>query len=119
MLQLCSTLNCKVPEPPDVSLLSINKLMVKKHPDVKNALQVNLIIFNKAKFAQPLPALKLSFMNRKQKVTASRAFQPKEYLHGDAKHLRRVPPETPIHIKLEIASPDVEMASYSMRPLYK
>lgn len=119
MLQLCSTLNCKVPEPPDVSLLAINKLLVKKHPDVKNALQVDLIIYNKAKFAQPLPALKLSFKNRKNNVTASRAFQPKEYLHGDAKHLRRIPPETPIHVKLEIASPDVEMASYSMRPLYK
>ena len=119
ILQLCSTLNCKVPEPPDVSLLTINKLIVKKHPDVKDALQVDLIIYNKAKFAQPLPALKLSFMSRKHKVTASRAFQPKEYLHGDAKHLRRIPPETPIHIELEIAKPDVEMASYTMRPLYK
>lgn len=119
ILQLCSTLNCKVPEPPDVSLLAINKLIVKKHPNVKDALQVDLIVYNKAKFAQPLPALKLSFMSRKNKVTASRAFQPKEYLHGDAKHLRRIPPETPIHIELEIAKPDVEMASYSMRPLYK
>ena len=66
-----------------------------------------------------MPALKLSFMSRKHKPTASRAFQPKEYLQGDATHLRRIPPQTPIHIQLDIADPKVEMAGYAMKPLFK
>lgn len=119
MLQLCATLSCKVPEPPNIELIVINKLTVRNHPDIKGGLRVNAIVYNKASFAQPLPALKLSFMNRKHKQTASRAFQPKEYLQGDASHLRRIPPQTPIHIQLDIASPNVEMAGYAMKPLFK
>jgi predicted Zn finger-like uncharacterized protein len=119
ILQLCATLNCQVPEPPNIELIVINKLTVRNHPDTRGALRVNAIVYNKASFAQPLPALKLNFMSRKHKLTASRAFQPKEYLQGDAAHLRRIPPQTPIHIQLDIANPNVEMASYAMKPLFK
>lgn len=120
LMQLCESLGCNVPEPPNASLISIDKLVIRKHPNIKNALQVNAIIFNKADFAQPLPALKLTFLNKKRDITAARAFQPKEYLQGDAaKNLRRIPPETPIHIQLEIVNPKVDMNSYKMKPLYQ
>lgn len=120
LLQLCDSIGCHVPEPPDASLLVINKLVIRKHPNTQGALQVNAIIFNKAHFAQPLPALKLSFLSKKRAVTATRAFQPKEYLQGDAgKNLRRIPPETPIHIQLDIVDPKVDMNSYKMKPVYK
>ena len=120
LLQLCSSLGCNVPEPPNASLITIEKLVIRKHPEVKSALQVNAIIFNKADFAQPLPALQLTFLSKKRDITAARAFQPKEYLQGEiAKNLRRIPPETPIHIQLDIVDPKVDMTSYKMKPLYK
>ncbi|PTQ90783.1 DUF3426 domain-containing protein [Agitococcus lubricus] len=116
--QLCNILGCKVPEPPNIKLIAINKLSVRPHPEVTNALEVNAIIYNKADFAQPLPALKLMFLDKKSKVTASRAFQPKEYLRGEGSNLRRIPPETPIHIRLEIIKPEAELRNYKMQPLY-
>ena len=120
LVQICSTLGCQVPEPPNASLISIEKLVIRKHPEIKEALQINAVVFNKADFAQPLPALKLTLLNKKREVTAARAFQPKEYLHGDAaKILRRIPPETPIQIQLDIVNPKVDMTSYKMKPLYK
>ena len=77
-------------------------------------------MFNKADFAQPLPALKLSFLDKHREVTASRIFQPSEYLQSDnARLLRRIPPETPIHIQFDIVSPKVGMNSYKMKPLFK
>jgi len=120
LVQICNTIGCKVPEPPNASLISIEKLVIRKHPEIKEALQINAIIFNKADFAQPLPALKLTLLNKQREVTASRAFQPKEYLQGEAaKILRRIPPETPIQIQLDIVNPKVDMTSYKMKPLYK
>ena len=120
MSQLCASLGCKVPEPPDALLIDIQKLVIRKNPDVPNALQVNAIVFNKANFAQPLPALKLSFLDKSREVTASRIFQPSEYLQSDnARLLRRIPPETPIHIQFDIVSPKVGMNSYKMKPLFK
>lgn len=120
LMQLCESIGCHVPEPPNASLITIQKLVIRKHPQTKNALQINAIIFNKADFAQPLPALKLTFLNKKRDISAARAFQPKEYLQGDAaKNLRRIPPETPIHIQLDIVDPKVDMTSYKMKPLYQ
>lgn len=120
LMQLCESIGCNVPEPPNASLIAIQKLVIRKHPQTKNALQINAIIFNKADFAQPLPALKLTFLNKKRDISAARAFQPKEYLQGDAAtNLRRIPPETPIHIQLDIVDPKVDMTSYKMKPLYK
>jgi hypothetical protein len=120
MSQLCASLGCKIPEPPDALLIDIQKLVIRKNPDVPDALQVNAIVFNKADFAQPLPALKLSFLDKKREVTASRVFQPHEYLQGENTHLlRRIPPETPIHIQLDIVNPKVDMNSYKMKPLFK
>jgi predicted Zn finger-like uncharacterized protein len=120
MSQLCASLGCKVPEPPNTLLIDIQKLVIRKNPDIPNALQVNAIVFNKADFAQPLPALKLSFLDKHREVTASRIFQPSEYLQSDnARLLRRIPPETPIHIQFDIVSPKVGMNSYKMKPLFK
>ncbi len=119
IVQVCATLGCKVPEQPNIDLLIIKKLVIRKHPDVQKALQVDAIVFNEAQFAQPLPALKLSFMNLNNKVTASRVLQPKEYLQIGAKSLRRIPPETPIHIELAIVKPNVEITRYRLQPLYK
>ncbi len=119
MVQLCSVLRCKPPEPPDINQLTVSKLVIQPHPTTIGALRVNAIIYNKADFAQPLPALKLSFMNRQHKVTAARVFQSADYLQGDAGHLlRRIPPETPIHIQLDIVDPKVDMASSKMQPLF-
>jgi hypothetical protein len=119
MVQLCSVLRCKAPEPPDISQLAVNKLLIQAHPTTVGALRVNAIIYNKANFAQPLPALKLTFMNRQHKITAARVFQSAEYLQGEAGHLlRRIPPETPIHIQLDIVDPKVDMTSSKMQPLF-
>ena len=120
MSQLCASLGCKVPEPPNTLLIDIQKLVIRKNPDIPNALQVNAIVFNKADFAQPLPALKLSFLDKRREITASRVFQPSEYLQSDnARLLRRIPPETPIHIQFDIVNPKVGMNSYKMKPLFK
>lgn len=119
IVMLCNVLHCKPPEPPDISQIAVNKLVIRPHPTTVGALRVNAIVFNKASFAQPLPALKLTFMSRQSKVTAARVFQSTDYLQGDTGHLlRRIPPETPIHIQLDIVDPKVKMDRYKMIPLF-
>lgn len=117
MLALCETLGCKAPEPPNVALLSIRKLVVRRHPEASNALQADAILFNKADFTQPLPALKLLLVNKKGDIVAGRIFQPQEYLSSDFSNLRRIPPDTPIHVELNVIKPSVAYAGYRMEPL--
>lgn len=118
MIELCDTLKCKVPEPPDIGLLAIQKLVVRKHPEVSHALIVNTILFNKAVFTQPLPNLKLVLTNKKGEVVAGRMFTPGEYLSMDYSNLRRIPPQTPIHIELALANPNVPFTGYKMQPVF-
>ena len=118
MIELCATLKCKVPEPPDIGLLAIQKLVVRKHPEVSHALLVNTILFNKADFMQPLPNLKLVLTDKKRNVVAGRIFKPSEYLSMDSTNLRRIPPQTPIHIELALVHPDVSFTGYQIQPIF-
>ncbi|HEX5361340.1 MAG TPA: zinc-ribbon and DUF3426 domain-containing protein [Fluviicoccus sp.] len=117
MSLLCDTLKCKLPTPPDASLLSIRKLIIRKHPELADALQADAILFNRADFTQPLPALKLVMMDKKGAIVAGRVFAPKEYLPQGFSNLRRIPPDTPIHIELALTKPGVSFTSYRMEPL--
>ena len=118
ILALCDTLKCTVPEPPDIRQIAVNKVVVRRHPDIKGALKADAVIYNKADFTQPLPLLKLVLLSRKGEIVAGRVFTPKEYLQGDASKLRRIPPNTLIYISLDIAPPGVESAGYRMEPLF-
>ncbi|RZU36837.1 putative Zn finger-like uncharacterized protein [Fluviicoccus keumensis] len=117
MVQLCDTFKCELPSPPDTKLLNINKLVVRKHPEVANALQADAILYNKASFTQPLPALKLVLLDKKGGIVAGRVFTPKEYLPSDFSNLRRIPPDTPIHVELALVKPDAPFFGYRMEPL--
>jgi hypothetical protein len=48
---------------------------------------------------------------------ASRLFRPGEYLAGEAAHMRRMPPETPVRISLSIVNPGNDALNYSLSPL--
>lgn len=115
--QLCAKYGCYVPEVPDASKLRIDNLVVRTHPSVDGALQVDAIVQNAAPFAQPFPALRLTFVDRNEQLVAARILQPREYLQGDAAKMRRMPPETPVRISVNLVNPGGEAVSYTMEPL--
>ena len=118
MEQVCTQIpNCRLPDIPDPSRLKVKELVVRKHSKVADALQVDAILRNEAPFAQPFPVLLLRFTNSQDDVVASRAFRPGEYLAGEAAHMRRMPPETPVRISLSIVNPGNDALNYSLSPL--
>ncbi|MDP2226616.1 MAG: DUF3426 domain-containing protein [Moraxellaceae bacterium] len=115
--QTCARFGCRLPEIPDVARLKIADLIVRKHPKVEGALQVDALVKNEAPFAQPFPMLMLRFTNRSDEVVASRLLRPGEYLAGEAALMRRMPPKTPMRISLAIADPGTEALNYSIEPI--
>jgi hypothetical protein len=114
----CQKLGCYVPDVPDATKLRIDELTVRPNAQVNGALQVDALVRNTAAFLQPFPAIKLSFTDKNDQLVAARIFQPREYLRGDATHLRRIPPDTPIHISLAVVNPGTQAVNYSMEPLF-
>lgn len=113
----CARLGCYVPDIPDPARLKVDELVVRKHPSVEGALVVDAILKNHADFPQPFPVLRLRFSNSAEEVVASRLLKPAEYLQGEARVMRRMPPDTPFRISLEVVDPGKEAISYGLDPI--
>ncbi len=115
--QACEALGCRLPSRTDISKLRGANLVVRSHPEYNNALIVDAILFNEARYPQPFPDLELRFSALDGKPLASRRFQPREYLQGDLSNLESMPLNTPLHISLEIVDPGDNAVNYNLRLL--
>lgn len=113
-LQLCPVIGCDVPSKVDIAKIKSSNLVVRSHPEFSGALVVDAIIYNRAPFSQPFPLLELRFADLNGHLIASRRFKPGEYLGGDLEGLGEMPPQTPIHIALDILDPGPKAVNYSL-----
>lgn len=112
--QLCPELGCKLPSKVEISLIKSSNLVVRSHPDFAGALVVDAILYNRASFSQPFPLLELRFADMSGQLLASRRFKPSEYLAGELAGQAEMPPQTPIHIALDILDPGTKAVNYSL-----
>lgn len=112
--QICPQLGCTVPSKVDIARIKSSNLVVRSHPEFNGALVVDAIIYNRATFSQPFPLLELRFADLNGHLIASRRFKPGEYLKGDLEGLPEMPPQTPIHIALDILDPGPKAVNYSL-----
>ena len=112
--QICPKIDCKVPSKVDINLLKSSNLVVRSHPEFQGALVVDAIIYNRASFSQPFPLLELRFADTSGQLIASRRFKPGEYLSGEMAGKEEMPPQTPIHIALDILDPGAKAVNYSL-----
>lgn len=112
---VCPLIGCELPEMVDTDQIESRRLVVRSHPEEPRALLVEALIVNQAPFPQPFPAIVMTFSNLNNDVVAQRAFQPEEYLAGDAQELDRMPEGTPVKIALELRDPGQDAVNYSLR----
>ncbi|WP_210642663.1 DUF3426 domain-containing protein [Pseudomonas sp. Tri1] len=113
-LQICPSIGCDVPSKVDIAKIKSSNLVVRSHPEFSGALVVDAIIYNRAPFSQPFPLLELRFADLNGHLIASRRFKPGEYLGGDLEGRGEMPPQTPIHIALDILDPGPKAVNYSL-----
>ena len=112
--QFCPQIGCTVPSKVDIAKIKSSNLVVRSHPEFSGALVVDAIIYNRAPFSQPFPLLELRFADLNGHLIASRRFKPGEYLNGDLEGMVEMPPQTPIHIALDILDPGAKAVNYSL-----
>jgi hypothetical protein len=108
----CQVLGCTLPELRDRSQIATSNLMVRTHPDISGALQVDVILQNNAPFEQTFPRIRLTFSNLHDETVATRVLMPEEYLGGELAGRKSMPVRQPIHVGLEIADPGPDAVSY-------
>ncbi|QNH00685.1 DUF3426 domain-containing protein [Pseudomonas sediminis] len=112
--QLCPNIGCSLPSKVDISQIRSSNLVVRSHPEFSGALIVDAILYNRASFAQPFPLLEMRFADLGGQLVASRRFKPSEYLAGELAGQSEMPPQTPIHISLDILDPGTRAVNYSL-----
>ncbi|MGH8434113.1 MAG: DUF3426 domain-containing protein [Pseudomonas sp.] len=112
--QFCPSLGCSLPSKVEISLIKSSNLVVRSHPEFAGALVVDAILYNRASFAQPFPLLEIRFADINGQLLASRRFKPSEYLAGELAGQAEMPPQTPIHISLDILDPGTKAVNYSL-----
>jgi predicted Zn finger-like uncharacterized protein len=110
----CGWLGCELPEMRAVEALRTRSLVVRSHPDTSGALVVDATIVNTAPFEQRFPDLELKFTSVTGALVAGRRFSPDEYLPADFGNDRMMPPNTPIHVSLEIVDPGRDAVNYTL-----
>jgi predicted Zn finger-like uncharacterized protein len=112
--QLCPGIGCSLPSKVDIGQIRSSNLVVRSHPEFSGALIVDAILYNRAPFAQPFPLLEMRFTDLGGQLVASRRFKPSEYLAGELAGQSEMPPQTPIHISLDILDPGTRAVNYSL-----
>jgi predicted Zn finger-like uncharacterized protein len=112
---VCGAVGCKLPSMSDVSRLRGSNLVVRSHPQVADALVVDVIVTNDAQHPQPFPLLELGFTSLNGRAIASRRFLPEEYLRGDLKGMELMPTGVPVRLSLEILDPGGDAVNYTLR----
>lgn len=110
--KVCSVFSCELPQLRDRSLIKASNLVVRSHPTIENALMVDAILRNTARFPQTFPPLDLVFIDIKNKPVAARRFEANEYLGGELAGKNDMPVNQPVHIAIEISDPGPTAVSY-------
>ncbi len=112
--QGCRIVGCHLPALVNIDLVRSTNLVVRTHPERPGALKVDAILHNRANYPQPFPILELRFADFNGQNLSSLRFKPTDYLEGEVKAGDSMPPETPVHIRLEVLDPGVQAAGYSL-----
>ncbi|GGD00235.1 zinc-ribbon and DUF3426 domain-containing protein [Halopseudomonas salina] len=112
--QFCLLTGCELPARVDISLIRSSNLMVRPHAEYPRALAIDVIVYNRADFAQPFPVLRMTFNNTRGEEVLSKQFRPDEYLGGELAGVTLMPPQTPVHVALDMLDPGPEAAGYQL-----
>ena len=110
----CDLAGCELPPLIDMSAIDSRKLVVRTNPANRSELVVDAVIINRAAFAQPFPAIVLTFADLNGQVVTKRVFSPVDYLADGGAQLREMPPDASIRIAIAIKDPGQNAVSYNI-----
>jgi predicted Zn finger-like uncharacterized protein len=110
----CALLPCELEAYSEPSLISVERLQVRAHPDLEGSLMVELVLTNMASLEQAYPPLILRFDDLSGEQVAARRLSAAEYLPRSLSANRLMPVDKAVSIKLAILDPGDRALSYSV-----
>lgn len=110
---ICPSIGCPSPEYSAPDLIRISGF-IEPHPEIQDSLVAKIDLRNQGLAEQAFPPIVVYFRNLSGQVTASRIFQPSEYLLGETRGYRNMPVDRNIQLELELLDPGEQSTSYEL-----
>lgn len=114
----CKLLNCDIPLPKKIDQLSIESSDLQSDPKQASVITLNVILRNRAAYAQTYPNLELTLTNSMDEALARRVFPPAEYLKTGEDEKQGLLPNHEIGIKLHLDTVDLKPTGYRLFLFY-
>ncbi len=113
----CTLLDCDIPLPRHVELVSIEASDLQSDPGNGGALVLAATLKNRAAYAQAWPLLEITLTDVQDNAVLRRVLQPADYLPGQADPTL-FPPNAEIAIKLWLEAKEIAAAGYRLYVFY-
>ncbi len=110
---LCLHAGCELPLMRSPDMVRIAGRDIRRHPDIDDALIVNITITNHAPYVQSWPVIQVGFFDLRNRPLALRRFTVDEYLPGGLSIADGMPVQTPIRVRLDIVDPGPEAVNFT------
>lgn len=110
---VCERFGCVLPAFRDLARIRSEALHIRPAPGRPDLLLVDVLLSNRAPFAQDFPGMEIVFSDMRGRVLARRLFLPHEYLDPRLSRLA-MPPHEPVSVHLEIVDPGEDATNYEL-----
>jgi predicted Zn finger-like uncharacterized protein len=114
----CRILKCTLPLPQHTDLISIESSELEADPSNASQITLNVLLRNRAAYAQGFPDLELTLNDIQDKPLARRTFTPANYLPQAENQSTGLPPNHEISIKLRLNADNLKPSGYRLALLY-
>lgn len=111
----CERVRCDLNANQGLANLKPDQVVARPHQQFTDLISLAIRIRNEAAFAQPYPAIEVSFIDLKGNLVSRRTFQPGQYLGTNLEGAARLPAGLDIEVNLPLTTPGPEAVSYEIR----
>ncbi len=111
---VCIIGGCQLPPRRAPKQFKVLSRSIISHPEVPNALKINITFLNEAEFPQPYPKLRIGLYNRDQKLVVQRYFNPLEYLGRNPDKAELLEPEQALEIEMDVEDPGKDVTGFKL-----
>lgn len=118
MVRICARLNCSIPLPQKIDLLSIESSELEADPALANIITLHALLRSRAPYALTYPSIELTLTDSQDNPLARRSFSPVDYLPPGEDEKRGFPANRESSIKLHLNTTDLKPAGYRLYLFY-
>lgn len=114
LLSICEPLNCTIPLPQKISLLSIESSELEADPSQDDIITLHALLRSSAPYELAYPNIELTLTDTQDNALARRSFGPADYLPPATDITHGFPANRETSIKLHLNTTDLKPAGYRL-----